>query len=113
MFKFGLILLIVATFAASSVHSSLMQKLTDWMEADMRGCEHVQKKLEDLSIRQVANPVIECQFACAEDKLTFIPGNQKYAGSTVLCCCEPAAEIDSKEAPEEKGELADVAADLD
>ena len=87
MLKLGLILLIIATFAASGVHS-------DWFKTKTKGCKGVEKKIERLNMHEFRDPNNKCTFECyMKDKLRFTADNYKkfYAdgdGSYVLCCCD-------------------------
>lgn len=70
----------------SSISDKLKALLMNYMLEDLKGCENVQKLVENLVPFAMRNPSEACIEACKEDNLKF-SGNHKYSGSAVICCC--------------------------
>lgn len=71
----------------SSKLDKLKTILMNYMLEDLKGCENVQKVVENLTPIAIWQPNQACIEACKEDNLNF-SGNHKYSGSAVICCCD-------------------------
>lgn len=76
-----------------STLAGIKEKFMKYMLKDLKGCENVQKTLENLPPSVLRQPSEACIEACKEENLDF-SGDYKYSGSAVLCCCNTKSLTD-------------------